>query len=192
MTSGAIWQARDVILSRIGDVDPFEGQTVQGVESIAGGLQYLLLTNYDWTMRLAYLHWENGEREMRALDCNSTEHRMHDMCNRLRMSISPVEGRPGFAWMELSQARLIADSDPIRVTKKKASEIELLEGAGGISPKLEFERLGAEFGSRAQVLGDENRRRDYSCVAFPADNSVVPAAAFVLARVLPVWNRYCG
>jgi hypothetical protein len=30
VTSKAIWQARDVILSRNGDVEPFEGQTESG------------------------------------------------------------------------------------------------------------------------------------------------------------------
>jgi len=186
----AIWQARDVILSRDGDVEPFEGQTIKGADSVAGGFQYQLLTNYGWTMRLGYLHWENGEREMRALDCDSKAHRMHDMCNRLRMSVSPVGGNPIQSWMELSQARLLVDTDPIRTTKKKASEIELLEGAGGIAPKPELEKLGAIFGTRADVLDDGGNRRAYLCAVFPTDAAVVPAVAFTLARVLPVWNRY--
>jgi hypothetical protein len=190
VTSTAIWQARDVILSRNGDVEPFEGQTIQGADSIAGAFQYSLLTNYGWTMRLAYLHWENGEREMRALDCNSTEHRMHDMCNRLRMSISAVDGNAGLAWMELSQARLIDAGDPIRTTKKLASEAEFMEGAGGIAPRSAFVRLGARFGTRQEVMADGSRRRGYLCVAFPHDDAVVPAVAFILARVLPVWNQY--
>ena len=190
MNRGVLWQARDVILSRNGEVIPIEGQTIRGIESVATGSEYSLLTNYGWTMRLAYLYWENGEREMRALDCNSTDHRMHDMCNRLRMSVSEVENNPGLAWMELSQARLKSESEPIRTTKKKASAIEFLEGAGGIVPGREFERLGAGFGTRQELMGENGRRRGYLCTTFPMNDTVVPAVAFVLARVLPVWNRY--
>jgi len=190
MRGDVLWQARDVILSREEDISGFEGQSIASVECAATGISYSLLTNYGWTMKLAYLHWESGEREVRALDCNSTEHRMHDMCNRLRMSVSDVEHLPGIAWMELSQARLVSRVDPVRTTKKKATSIELLEGAGGIVPGREFERLGAGFGTRQELMGENGRRRGYLCTTFPMNDTVVPAVAFVLARVLPVWNRY--
>ena len=190
MSGEVLWQAHDVILSQDQDVAGFEGQSISGVECIASGHSYSLLTNYGWTMRIAYLHWESGEREMRAVDCDAKTHRMHDMCNRLRMSVSLTDGNVSLAWMELSQARLVSESDPIRTTKKKASPGELLEGAGGISPEREFGKLGAKFGTREKVLGDPSRRRGYLCTVFPTDNIVVPAVAFTLARVLPVWNRY--
>lgn len=190
MSGQVLWQARDVILSRDKDITGFEGQTIRGADSTATSISYSLLTNYGWTMRLAYLHWETGEREMRALDCNSTEHRMHDMCNRLRMSVSELETNPELAWMELSQARLTSDSDPIRTTKKKASAKELLEGSRGIPPQREFEKLGAQFGTRVDLLGDTGTRRTYLCTVFPVDDNVAPAVSFVLTRVLPVWHRY--
>jgi len=190
VSESTVWQARDLILSRAGGITDFEGQSISGEESMASGYSYTLLTNFGWKMRLAYLRWETGEREMRALDCNSTEHRMHDMCNRLRMSISPVEVNLNHAWMELSQARLIADSDPIRTTKKKATPIELLEGAGGISAERELEKLGARFGTREQLLGDTGRRRGYICTVFPDGDVTVPPTAFALVRVLPVWHQY--
>ena len=190
MSGQVLWQARDVILSREGAVELFEGQTIQGVESVATGPGYSLLTNYGWTMRLAYLHWENGEREMRALDCNSTEHRMHEVCNRLRISVSEVERHPALSWMELMQAYVETGSH--RPKKRKATEIQLPEGAGGLAPKPELEKLGARFGSREKVLGDTDRRRGYLCAAFPTEDQVVPAVAFTIARVLPVWNRYAA
>lgn len=34
---GTIWQARDVILWTDGNVDPFEEQTIQGIESVVVG-----------------------------------------------------------------------------------------------------------------------------------------------------------
>lgn len=190
MSKETLWQARDVILSRSGDIVEFEGQTIRGVESVATGVEYEMLTNYGWTMRLAYLRWESGEREVRAIDCNSTEHRMHDMCNRLRMSVSEVDSSPGLSWMELSQACLLSEAQPIRTTKEKASAIELLEGAGGIIARREFEKLGARFGTKEQVLGDTGRRRSYLCTVFPENDLVVPPVAFTLTRVLPVWNRF--
>jgi len=190
MSEVTLWQARDVILSQDEDIAEFEGQSISGVKCLAGGYSYSLLTNYGWTMQLAYLHWENGEREVRALNCNSTEHRMHDMCNRLRMSVSEVDSGSNQAWMELSQARLVSRSDPIRTTKKKATEGEFLEGAPGIPPRRELEKLGAKLGTRNELLGDAGKRRSYLCTVFPSEDIVVPAVAFVLARTLPVWNRY--
>jgi len=190
MSGEVLWQSRDVILSRERDITGFVGQSISGVECEASGTEYSVLTNYGWTMQLAYLHWENGEREVRALNCNSTEHRMHDMCNRLRMSVSEVGFNPSQAWMELSQARLASRSGPIRTTKKKATEVEFLEGAEGIPPRRELEKLGAKLGTRNELLGDAGKRRSYLCTVFPSEDIVVPVVAFILARTLPIWNRY--
>ena len=190
MSEQVLWQARDVILSRDGQVEPFEGQTNQRVESVATGPGYSLLTNHGWTMRLAYLHWENGEREMRALDCNSTEHRMHGICNRIRISVYEVEGNPRLSWMELIQAYVEEGSD--RPKKRKASAVQVLEGAGGLHPAQVFRNLDASFGTRSEILSDTGSHRDFLCVAFRRDDLVVPPVAFVLTRVLPVWNRYRG
>jgi len=190
VTDDAVWQARDVILSADEPITGFEGRSIGGVDGTASGQSYCLMTNFGWKMRLACLQWESGEREMRALDCDARAHRMHDMCNRLRMSVYAVDGSPGFSWMELSQARLIAETDPIRTTKKKASEAEIMEGAGGIAPRAAFARIGAKFGTREELLGDTGRRRSYLCALFPIESAAVPAVAFTLSRVLPVWNRY--
>jgi len=192
MRTEPLWQARDLILARSDDVCDFEGQSIRGVECCAEGLTYLLSTNYGWEMDLAYLHWQSGEREVRATCCNSREPRMHNMCNRLRVSVNEAEDDPTRSWMELMQARLDDRSNPDRPTKKKATAVELLEGAGGLHPSQVFRKLGASFGTRAEVLGDTSSRRDISCVAFPGGNLLVPPIAFVLTRVLPVWNRYAG
>ena len=191
MSEAVLWQARDVILSNGDPVAGFEGQSIVGQECTASGVSYSLLTNYGWSMRVAHLTWETGEREVRALDCDSKAHRMHDICNRLRMSVSGVESSPALSWMELSQARLVSEDDPIRTTKRKATSAELLEGAGGIPPQRELEKLGARFGTREELLGDTGRRRSYLCITFPRSDTVIPAVAFALTRVLPVWHRYC-
>ena len=82
MTTELLWQARDLILARSDDVCDFEGQSIRGVECCAEGLIYLLSTNYGWQMDLAYLHWQSGEREVRAIGCNARESRMHGLLNQ--------------------------------------------------------------------------------------------------------------
>jgi len=185
-----LWQARDLILSKDEDIRGFEGQSVSGVECTANGISYSLLTNYGWKMQLAYLTWESEEREVRAVNCDSIEHRMHDICNRVRMSVYEHAEDHDKAWIELSQARMTRGGGSDRATRKRATAIQLLEGAGGIQANRELRSLGADFGTRGQILGDPGLRRGYLCTSFATNNSVVPAVAFVLTRVLPVWNRY--
>jgi len=188
--SVVLWQARDLILSEDPPIVGFEGQSVSGVECTANGISYSLLTNYRWKMQLAYLTWESGEREVRAINCDSIEHRMHDICHRVRMSVYEHAQDHDKAWIELSQARITRGGGSDRATRKQATAIQLLEGAGGIQANRELRSLGADFGTRGQILDDTGRRRGYLCTSFPTNNIVVPAVAFVLTRVLPVWNRY--
>ena len=52
---------------------------------------------------------------------------------------------------------------------------------------FELQAIGASaFGTRGEVLGDDGQRRSFMCVMFDPDTSVVPVAAFLLTRPVPL------
>lgn len=61
--------------------------------------------------------------------------------------------------------------------------------AGAVSKRLADRSFGAvEIGTQLDIFGNAKRCSTLTVVTFPCDNKVVPVAAFILTRVLPLLN----
>lgn len=102
----------------------------------------------------------------------------------LRMGLYPVDGG---LMAELKQARV---KDGLWSTAVKADQAELDAGAGA-DVEASLRAHGATgVGTRAEVLGDPSKRRNYMCMTVPSDNLDAPSVAHFLTKVLPLANGY--
>ena len=105
----------------------------------------------------------------------------------LRIGIRPIEDGSGLT-MDLRQARYVAHPEPGKhpISQYLVTADELDAGCG-LDVASTLVGLGAVgFGTRAEVFGEDGKKRNELCVAFPSDAVDVPAVAHLLTRIAPV------
>jgi hypothetical protein len=138
-------------------------------------------------LELGDIMWENGERSLTVLDRLSSPSMFDGLVRRLRMTVQPVEGEVRV--VELSAARFMRLDRPSLVK----SEIPILSDEIGVDVIRALSSAGAlRVGTKEDVLGVRHTRRGYWCATFDPAHTQVPAAAFLLVRILPVHLRLRG
>lgn len=149
---------------------------------------YSLSHSSGWQLKIAYAKFALNA-DVRCLEySDSTPDTLHRLTHGLRMSVIDGPNR-ATQWAELSQARLDTSATPAWSTLRRATERELND-ASQIVARSVINDYGGELGSRAQLLNDVSRRRNYLCTLFPRNNQTVPIAAYTLTRVLPLANEW--
>jgi hypothetical protein len=138
-------------------------------------------------LELGDIVWENGERSLTILDRRSSPSKFDGLVRRLRMTVQSVEG--GVRVVELSAARFKRSDRPSLMQ----SEIPILSDEIGVDVVKALLSTGAlKVGTKEDVLGVMHTRRGYWCATFDRAQPQVPAAAFLLVRILPVYLRLRG
>jgi serine/threonine protein kinase len=131
--------------------------------------------------------FENGERQIRVGDAYGSGPRFEELTGRLRLGV--LESAEGLR-IDLAQGRIKdPETNPNRGGMYQATAEEL-DAAAGVSVLGELRALGAtDLGTRAEIVGDTSGRRNFLCAAFPASATHLPAAAYVMIRVAPIYQR---
>lgn len=131
---------------------------------------------------VAETSWSNGEREIQAIDRLDSPSTVDSLIRRLRIGIYDSPVHEFLAYMELRVAVSGPDGRAV-VRKMNRQKIEDLIGLS-IDEVLR-PSAGTIIGTRAEVFGDESRRRTDLCVVFPKSDHATPATVWALTRLLP-------
>jgi len=184
----ADFQCGDLVLRKtFGKIRFVDEQTVKKEKSSGSGDIFLVSDGNRTNLKIAHIIWKNSHVEVRAIHVTGpgvlnglwAEKRG----SRLRLGIDPLDHSK--RTIELNQARLKGEEQPQRFL---ASQRELDHGAS-LNVISTLKNAGAlEIGPKSKILGDEGQRRNFICATFEKNNQIVPVAAFVLTRVLPLLN----
>jgi hypothetical protein len=171
-------------LEPAGSTSRVRGQSAKKVDDLYGTATEYAVTAEDGTdLLLRDTRWDNGQRDVRAVERFGTPPPYDTVLGRLRISVDAIEDE---LFMELRQARLKSGG---RAQVASATLEELDEGAG-VSVRSALRNLGASVGTKELLLSRRDQTRDRLCCRFPESALFVPPAVFVLTRIAPVGRGY--
>lgn len=141
---------------------------------------------------IAYAIFINGERDIRTLEVRREFNLFGRLQHGLRLSIKEVPDNPRSLYAELRQAFPKHSFDKHETLHPTVHELDLDNGAAGLSVFSELQKLDAEVGTKQDLLGDTGRTSNHLCARFSKDNLWVPVVAYTLTRVLPISVGYTG
>lgn len=167
-----------------GNDEAISGQTTGREDADGLARTWWLRSGDEILLCLADVAWENGARDVRVLDRGHSPQRYDRLVQGVRLGVQS-HGDDRVCELPLRQNR-IKPGDWSNLYK--ASLAELSTGAGLDVREALLDAGALEVGTRWEVLVDDGRRRAESCVLFHAGELRVPAVAYALTRVLPLYN----
>lgn len=142
-------------------------------------------------IRIGYAIFVNGERDIRTLEVEKEFNTFGRLIHGLRLAIQPVPDDHHDLYAELRQALPKDTFSRHETLHPITSEIDLDQGAG-LSVFDELKNVGAQVGTKQELLGETGKRAPYLCIRFHKDHIWVPVVAYVITRVLPISRGYTG
>ncbi|MGD0878460.1 MAG: hypothetical protein ABSA01_09985 [Anaerolineales bacterium] len=170
--------------------ESYENYTISNKKSI-GRIIPFHVTGDQVDLRIGYALFINGERDIRTLGVQKDFNTFGRLSHGLRLAILPVPGDSRKLYAELKQAYPKESFTRHETLHPTLSEIDLDQGAG-LSVFAELRKVGAEVGTKKELLTDSAIRSSYLCARFSKDNLWAPILAYVATRILPIANRYNG
>ena len=170
--------------------ESFEGYTVAKVKSIGKFIPFHV-TDERIDLLLGYVVFINGERDIRTRDIHKDFNTFERLKRGIRLSLLPVTDNPRKLYAELRQAFPKDRFDTHQTLHPTASEMDLDQGAG-LSVFEELKKVGAEVGTKQELLGETGKRSPYLSVRFSKDNLWAPVVAYAVTRILPIKLGYRG
>lgn len=157
-----------------------QGQTAAKRDS-AGTALVTSVEVGDVAVDLAYIEWDNGDREVRGLRVAHDHPILQRFARAFRSGVEPSS--PEVLTMRMRIPRLKND----QWTTLHSTTVEELTEVTGLDPRRVLPKLGAiAVGPRSQILRDQSRTRNELAVLVPPhDAPVVLTTAHTLAVVLP-------
>jgi hypothetical protein len=147
-------------------------------------------------LRVADIAWDTGDRDVRAVAVTKGEQRLGRLLRGGRIGVYEANFHAfpeGLSLLELAVMKLKPEQPGRLPTAVKADYGTLRRAAAGVSVWDELSSLGASsIGPRSELIGDTGNRRGILVTTFRSDNRLVPAAAFILIRVIPLWTEFAG
>ncbi|MCE9645282.1 MAG: hypothetical protein K8S20_04720 [Chloroflexi bacterium] len=140
---------------------------------------------------IAYAIFINHERDIRTLEVQKEFNTFGRLKHGLRLSILPTPDDLGKFYIELKQAIPKNSFEKHETLHPTRSELDLDEGAK-LSVFGELRKLGADVGTKHELIGDVQKTSTNLCACFPKDNIWVPIAAYITTRILPMSLGYQG
>jgi hypothetical protein len=156
-----------------------EGRTASGADCSGTARAYELTGPDGLHLTVRDTTWSNGERDVAASERHESPECFDTLIGRLRLS---VQSHANAQYVELQQARR-------RGTRAQTFRADLgeLDSAAGVDCATVLRHAGAfAVGTRAQLLDDDGRRREYVVASFLQGHDLVPVIAYVLTRVAPI------
>lgn len=170
--------------------ESFESYTISKKKSFGKVIPFHV-TDDRIDIRLGYAIFTNGERDIRTLDVQKEFNTFGRLKHGLRLAIQPVQDNPRKLYAELRQAFPKDRFDKHETLHPTISELDLDQGAG-LSLFSELRKVGAEVGTKQELLGESGKRSPYLCALFSKDNLWVPVIIYTATRILPIANGYTG
>ncbi len=163
------------------------GQTSKRQTSSGSSRLFLIQSDLDISVRVAYIDWENDDREVRGLPGSTPNRLFSRLARGSRISVSRFQD---LEWMEL-RISTITSMEP-RIIWSNPRKIDLLglNEACGFNVQRGLKELGAQgVGKREDLINTDNNRATDLCVLFSSDDKIVPIAAFAAVRVIPIGRQ---
>jgi len=165
-------------------------RTVSGQECECVCTLYDIFAQQDAYLMVLNIVWDNGERDVRAIEVAGPDDLLSLGSGRLRLAVQELEhSTAGNLYSILRQAR-IKQKPSKRSNLYKATVPELNQGAGIDVPRTLLEAGAIKVGTKKNLLGCMDQTQEMQCVIFPRDNELIPVLAFVLTRVCPLIKEY--
>jgi hypothetical protein len=175
---------------RQGVEESYQSYTVGRKKSV-GRIIPFHVTNDKIDLRIGYAIFINGERDIRTLEVQKEFNTFGRLVHGLRLAIQPVPDNHRDLYAELRQALPKDTFDKHETLHPTTSEVDLDQGSG-LSVSEELRKVGAQVGTKQNLLGETGKRGPYLCVRFPKDNLWPPVVTYVATRVLPISRGYTG
>ena len=168
-----------------------DGETSKRRKSSGTAGVFLVTGPPNLKARVAYIDWENGDREVRGVPKSSPAIVLSRLAKGTRISISPH--RDDFEWMELRLSRVTQRHPKVAWSIPKQASVDEVNEACAFDVGRTLIALGAvAIGTREEAIQTTNRRRNELCVVFNKGDRMVPVAAFTAVRVLPLYLEEVG
>jgi hypothetical protein len=164
------------------------GHTFTGEKTSGTAVIYRATIAEEEYLDIAYAVWSTGERDVRALEVESSRRALRRLEHGLRLGVERHSSE--LSVVELRQARIRYDDLRQWSNLFKASRRELRDGAGVDVGRI-LRRAGTiDVGTKQDVLGEFGRHREFLCATFQRNAQWPPVVAYVLTRVLPLMRGY--
>jgi len=174
------WNVTSAAGSQRDETLSLSGESISGISG-NGNSQFTDVTMEDVEVTLADTKWENGERDVQAVDRKNSPSAVDSLVRRLRIGVyrSPLQEQ--LAYMELRCA--IPDANG-RAVIKKLSEKQISTLLGVPLAQLLPSAKGIVLGTREQLFRDDSRRRTELCALFPSSDTQIPAMIWTVTRLM--------
>ena len=169
----------------------FESYTVSKKRSIGRIIPFLVVTDDRIDLRIGYVIFINGERDVRTLEVQKEFKIFGRLIHGLRLAIQPMPNDTRRLYAELRQVFQKESFDKHETLRPTMSGIDLDQGAG-LSVFEELKKAGAEVGTKNELLDETGKRSPYLCVRFSKANLWAPIVAYTTTRILPISRGYSG
>ena len=180
-TSKAIFEAVGFSLFATGNERRELGPTPTEEDVDGTAVLYRVVGPGDVELELGDIAWDNGERSLMIIDRLNAPARFDGLVRRLRMTVQQSD--QGLC-VELSMARLAKSGRP------SLMKADLTAFSEEINVDVSRSLLSAGallVGTKEDLLGVRHQRRQYWCAVFEVGQEHVPAVAFLLMRIIPVY-----
>lgn len=162
-------------------LDPDENSEQKGSVS-----KFRITTTDDLDMVLGLVTWPAAKPEVRSIEFIDGLKKYERLSKAGRMGILPFEAA-GYWVAELRAMKIATNS---WATLNSVTLEELSTMAQSDSASLLIENGALELGSRAELFGDNSRRKNYLAMKCKPGDTRAVAVAFALTRVLPVMHDF--
>ena len=162
------------------------GESCSGAGQRGDNTLYLATSPDELEVSIADTRWQNGERQVRALDASGPP-QIENLRMRMHLQVLRAGGNRNKLTIDLRQARVRLNTDNLWSNLYKADEKEHARGAG-IDVAEFLDDYCADVGRRAALLGDSSPTGNRLCAVFPRSAEQMPVVAFVATRILPLVN----
>ena len=175
-----------------GSTDIGPGKTGGNVDHDGGAAQVYIVTEPEggvMEVRVCEAMTEEGNARWVGIEQGlGVPERLNHAVRSLRISISELS--ESSAWMELSQAQLKLTGTILgQATKKLVNEEKLSSPLSPIKARDLLHQFGASnFGTRAELFGETNNRRNYLAITFGPESTHLAAVAHFVCRIMPLYK----
>lgn len=170
----------ELLLTFAATKEAVEGQTAAKRDSTGTAVVTSVVAD-GVSVDLAYIEWDNGDREVRGLRVDREDPILQRITRAFRAGVEPA--RPGVLVMRMRIPRLKQEG----WTTPHATTVDEITDVTGLDPRRVLPEVGAlAVGPRSQILGDQGRTRNELAVLAPmSDAAAVLTTAHTLAVVIP-------
>lgn len=167
----------DLNLETTGRTVPVTGQSAAKSGRLQGKATLFAVSSPEWALTVAHTLWDNGDQDVKLHDRGTAPQRFDRLRSTCRLGLTPTGA--GEFRVELMQAQM-GENDHPRLRK-----VELADLNADCDVRAVLTGMGAQVGTREQIIGDNSKSKSRYCAQFPRRAAEVAVVAYVLTRIAP-------